>query len=90
MFSKKIFRVKELIFNLPDDFNGTTGDALLLMSNNQLEAEKNRTNIKGVTTNEECKNHNTLDLLLKNKSKKCYYYTKHLNMTKMKKIQKYR
>ena len=39
MKSNKILRVKNLYFNLPDNFNGTLGDAFTLITNRMIEAE---------------------------------------------------
>lgn len=39
MKSKKILHIKDCYFNLPDDFNGTLGEALILMSNRAIQAE---------------------------------------------------
>lgn len=41
MVSKKIFLINDCCFNLPDDFNGTCGDALMLLAQYRLEQEKN-------------------------------------------------
>ena len=45
----KILCVKDCYFRLPEDFNGTCGDALMLLASRRLEQEKeqnvvNRTN----------------------------------------------
>ena len=39
MKSNKILHVKNLYFNLPDNFNGTLGDAFTLITNRMIEAE---------------------------------------------------
>lgn len=39
MISNKLFCIKECWFNLPDDFNGTCGDALMLLAKYRLEQE---------------------------------------------------
>ena len=39
MKSNKILHIKECFFELPDDFNGSLGDALLLMANRAIQAE---------------------------------------------------
>lgn len=39
MKSSKLLRIYECYFNLPDNFNGTLGDALMLMANRAKEAE---------------------------------------------------
>ena len=39
MKSNKLLRIYEGYFNLPDDFNGTFGEALMLMANRAKEAE---------------------------------------------------
>ena len=40
MLSKKIFKIDDCCFNLPDDFNGTCGEALMLLAQYRLEQEK--------------------------------------------------
>ena len=40
MISNKLFYIGECWFNLPDDFNGTCGDALMLLAKYRLEKEK--------------------------------------------------
>lgn len=42
MLTKKLLSIGECQFSLPDDFEGTLGDALLLLANHRLEAEKNK------------------------------------------------
>ena len=45
MVSKKLLTIQEWQFNLPDDFDGTLGDALMLLAKKRLEAEsKNKVN----------------------------------------------
>ena len=45
MVSKKLLTIQECQFNLPDDFDGTLGDALMLLAKKRLEAEsKNKVN----------------------------------------------
>lgn len=39
MKSNKLLRIYECYFNLPNDFNGTLSDALMLMANRAKEAE---------------------------------------------------
>ena len=39
MKSNKLLRIYECYFNLPNDFNGTLGDALMLMANRAKQAE---------------------------------------------------
>lgn len=39
MVSKKLFYIKESWFNLPDNFNGTCGEALMLLAKYRLEQE---------------------------------------------------
>lgn len=34
--------MKECQFNLPDDFNGTLGDALMLLAKHRLQSESNQ------------------------------------------------
>lgn len=45
MVSKKLLTIYECQFNLPDNFDGTLGDALMLLAKRRLEAEsKNKVN----------------------------------------------
>ena len=45
MVSKKLLTIQECQFNLPDDFDGTLGDALMLLAKKRLKAEsKNKIN----------------------------------------------
>ena len=39
MLSKKLLSIQECQFSLPDDFDGTLGDALMLLAKKRLEAE---------------------------------------------------
>lgn len=39
MVSSKLFYIKECWFNLPDDFNGTCGEALMLLAKYRLGQE---------------------------------------------------
>ena len=39
MVSNKLFYIEECWFNLPDNFNGTCGDALMLLAKYRLEQE---------------------------------------------------
>lgn len=39
MKSNKIFHIKECYFNLPDNFDGTLADALMLMANRAVQAK---------------------------------------------------
>lgn len=49
MLSNRLLTIKECEFSLPNDFNGTLGDALLLLAKYRLEAEKtNKINQKDV------------------------------------------
>lgn len=40
MLSKKLLHIEDGWFNLPDDFNGTIGEALMLLAEYKLEQEK--------------------------------------------------
>ena len=40
MVSNKLFYIEECWFNLPDDFNGTCGEALMLLAKYRLEQER--------------------------------------------------
>ena len=42
MQSNKILHIKNCYFNLPDNFNGTLGEALMLMANRLIQAEAYR------------------------------------------------
>lgn len=51
MLSKKILTIQECQFSLPNDFEGTLGDALMLLAKHRLQSESNqKINIK----DEEC------------------------------------
>ena len=39
MVSRKLFYIEEGWFNLPDDFNGTCGEALMLLAKYRLQQE---------------------------------------------------
>lgn len=39
MRSRKMLHIRECFFNLPDNFNGTLADALMLMANRAAQAE---------------------------------------------------
>ena len=62
MKSSKVLVIKELYFNLPEDFNGTVTDALELLLAYRKEKSKD---IKRI-------NENNLLNLLNDKDKKCY------------------
>ena len=40
MVSNKLFYIEECWFNLPDNFNGTCGEALMLLAKYRLEQER--------------------------------------------------
>ena len=42
MLTKKLLSIRECQFSLPDDFEGTLGDALLLLANYRLQVEKSK------------------------------------------------
>lgn len=46
MKSNKILRIGEGYFNLPDDFEGSLGDALMLLAEYTLEREATKNTIK--------------------------------------------
>jgi len=51
MLSKKLLTIQECQFSLPNDFEGTLGDALMLLAKHRLQSESNqKINIK----DEEC------------------------------------
>ncbi len=65
MITDKIFHIHDAWFNLPDNFNGTYGEALMLLAKYNLEAEKQH-NI--------AKKDNGIDnftFLMSNDNKKC-------------------
>lgn len=39
MQSNKVLHIKNCYFNLPDGFNGTLGEAMILMANRLIQAE---------------------------------------------------
>lgn len=41
MKSNKLLSIQECYFNLPDDFNGTLGEALMLLAHYRLHSESN-------------------------------------------------
>ena len=41
MLSKKLLTIQECQFSLPDDFEGTLGDALMLLAKHRLQSESN-------------------------------------------------
>lgn len=51
MKSNKLLSIQECHFNLPDDFNGTLGDALLLLAQHRLQSESDK---KVNSENENC------------------------------------
>lgn len=59
MKSKKVLHIEEAFFNLPDDFDGTTDDALKLMAYRIIESEPR---------NSECQINSDLYKYLKNKA----------------------
>lgn len=42
MKSNKLLSIHECHFNLPDNFNGTLGEALLLLAQHRLQSEKSQ------------------------------------------------
>lgn len=40
MIGKKLLKIDKCYYNLPDNFNGTLGEALLLLANYRLEKER--------------------------------------------------
>lgn len=42
MLSKKLLTIQECQFSLPDDFEGTLGDALMLLAKHRLNSELNQ------------------------------------------------
>lgn len=42
MKPNKLLSIQECHFNLPDDFNGTLGEALLLLAQHRLQSEANQ------------------------------------------------
>lgn len=68
MKSEKVLYVKELYFNLPEDFEGTTADALQLATNYRKERE-----LKGEIGNSEEKfvGESNIDIFWNNEDIKC-------------------
>lgn len=48
MISDKLFYIEEARFNLPDDFTGTTGEALMLLAKYRLEQESKNKKIYNI------------------------------------------
>jgi len=67
MKSNKIFCIKELYLNLPDDFNGSTLDALKLLVKVREDAELNGS----VTLSNQDLNIDNYELLWQTEDKKC-------------------
>lgn len=70
MKSKKVLIIKELYFNLPDDFEGDKTDAFELLAKYRREQDE-----KGAVTDctdDKGKNYDMLFQLLKNKASKVY------------------
>ena len=42
MINNKLLAIKECYFKLPDNFNGSLGDALMLLAQYRLQCEKNQ------------------------------------------------
>jgi hypothetical protein len=67
MISKKVLYIKELAFNLPDDFNGNIEDALEIL----IAERRASTNIKKETTNEIINDSEAINWLWNHQDKKC-------------------
>lgn len=65
MISNKLLEIKECYFNLPDNFKGSLGEALMLLAQYRLECEKNQ-KIKEENSDVDCYNN-----LMKSNDKKC-------------------
>lgn len=65
MVSKKLLIIQECQFNLPDDFEGTLGDALMLLAKRRLEAESNN------EVNREDNDSDCYETLVSNENIKC-------------------
>lgn len=65
MLSNKLFVIKDSYFNLPDDFHGTCGEALMLLAQYRLEQEE-KNNINKENTVED-----NYQYLLSNENIKC-------------------
>lgn len=65
MVSKKLLSIKECYFNLPDDFEGTLGDALMLLAKKRLESESKE------KINKEDNDFDCYTTLLSNRDIKC-------------------
>lgn len=59
MLSNKMLHINELYFNLPDDFNGTVGEAFKLLADYRLKAEQEN-KINHVIDSEEYDNYTKL------------------------------
>lgn len=53
MVSKKLLSIQECQFNLPDNFNGSLGDALMLLAKYRLQCESDQS-VNKVNNNIDC------------------------------------
>lgn len=65
MISNKLLQIKECYFNLPDDFNGSLGEALMLLAQYRLKCEENQ-KIKNM---DKCDTDTYASLMTNNESK---------------------
>ena len=73
MLSKKLLSIQECQFSLPDDFDGTLGDALMLLAEYRLKCEASQ------KVNQEDPNITCYEALEKDDNIKCsikYFLTK--------------
>lgn len=70
MVSDKIFHIHDAWFNLPDDFNGTCGEALMLLAKYRLEIEKQHS-----VTKQDDDTDNFVTLMSNNKQKGVITYS---------------
>ena len=67
MVGKKLLKIEECYFNLPNDFNGTLGEALTLLAKYRLEKEKENK----VTDNANDDEFDCYSALMSNDNAKC-------------------
>ena len=67
MNSNKVLHITNCYFNLPDDFSGTLGEALMLMANRAIQAEA----YKEVRDGRHYDSNEYLERLIENDKSKC-------------------
>ena len=68
MISNKILSIKDCYFNLPDDFNGSLGNALMLLAKYRLEKEMSSQIIRKDIEFQDC---DCYKLLMEDDNSKC-------------------